>query len=51
MKFFGADMREPALDWFLEHLQAIAQVPASDDDGDRITGLFFASHEINGTNE
>jgi hypothetical protein len=49
--FFGADMRESALEWFLEQMREIAAVPASDVDGDRITGLFFASHEITGMSE
>lgn len=29
----------------------IARIPASDDDGDRIRGLFFAGHEVQGTTE
>lgn len=49
--FYGADMRESALDEFREQVQAIARIPASDADGDRVTGLFFASHEINGMTE
>ena len=49
--FYGADIRETALDWFLEHLQEIARLPASDADGDRVTGLFLASHETNGMSE
>ena len=49
--FYGADIREAALDWFLELLREIARLPASDDDGDRVTGLFLASHESNGMSE
>ncbi|MBR7837394.1 hypothetical protein KDL01_29210 [Actinospica durhamensis] len=49
--FFGADMRESALEWFLEQVREIAAVPASDADGDRITGVFFASHESTGMSE
>ena len=48
--FFGADIRESALDRFLGQVREIAAVPANAD-GDRVTGLFFASHEINGMNE
>ncbi|MFL6112802.1 MAG: hypothetical protein ACJ786_15835 [Catenulispora sp.] len=49
--FFGSDMRESALDGFLEQVRLIAQIPASDADDDRVTGLFFATHEINGMSE
>lgn len=49
--FYGADIRESAVDWFLEGLREIAQLPASDEDNDRVTGLFLASHEINGMSE
>lgn len=48
--FFGADMRESVLDRFLEQIREIAAVPANAD-GDRATGLFFASHEVTGMNE
>lgn len=49
--FYGADIRESALDWFVSQLREIAQVPASDDDGDRIRDLFLTSHELDGTTE
>ncbi|MFJ3205936.1 hypothetical protein [Streptomyces sp. NPDC086989] len=49
--FYGADIRESALDWFMNQLQEIARVPASDDDGDFVRGLFLAGHEVDGTME
>lgn len=49
--FFGADIRESAVDWFLGQLREIAAIPASDDDGDRVTGLFLVSHEVDGMSE
>jgi hypothetical protein len=48
--FYGADIRESELDWFREQVQEIAAVPANAD-GDHITGLFFASHEVTGMSE
>jgi hypothetical protein len=49
--FYGADIRESALDWFTNQITEIARIPASDDDGDRIQGLFLARHEVEGTTE
>ncbi|WP_251096401.1 hypothetical protein [Streptomyces sp. Caat 7-52] len=49
--FYGADIRESALDWFTNQITEIARIPASDGDGDRIRGLFLASHEVDGTTE
>ncbi|MFE2492433.1 hypothetical protein ACFXGR_56805 [Streptomyces mirabilis] len=49
--FYGADIRESALDWFTDQIREIAQIPASDDDGDLVRGLFLASHEADGTTE
>ncbi|MGW7238593.1 hypothetical protein [Streptomyces sp. NPDC054804] len=49
--FFGADMRARSVDWFLDRLRRVARIPASDDDDDRITGLFFVSHEVDGMSE
>ncbi|MFD6308122.1 hypothetical protein ACFWFF_34505 [Streptomyces sp. NPDC060223] len=49
--FYGADIRESALDWFMNQLREIARIPASDDDGDLIRGLFLASHEVDGAAE
>ncbi|MYR55401.1 hypothetical protein GTY54_03780, partial [Streptomyces sp. SID625] len=49
--FYGADIRESALDWFMNQLRKIARIPSSDDDGDLIRGLFLASHEVEGTTE
>ncbi|MFE3431137.1 hypothetical protein [Streptomyces sp. NPDC059171] len=49
--FYGADIRESALDWLMNQIREIARVPASDDDGDLIRGLFLASHEVDGTTE
>lgn len=46
--FYGADIREQAVDWFLDQLCRIAALPASDDDNDRVCGLFLASHEVDG---
>ncbi|TXS81182.1 hypothetical protein EAO69_00460 [Streptomyces sp. me109] len=49
--FFGADMREQAVDCFLEQLRLVAAIPASDDDNDLVIGLFLVSHEITGISE
>ncbi|MER5790811.1 hypothetical protein [Streptomyces sp. NPDC001980] len=49
--FFGADMRAQSVDWFLDRLRRVARIPASDDDDDRIIGLFFVSHEVDGMSE
>lgn len=49
--FFGAEMRAQSTDWLLELLRRVARVPASDDDNDRITGLFLVSHETDGMSE
>ncbi|WP_327696780.1 hypothetical protein [Streptomyces sp. NBC_00459] len=49
--FYGADIRESALDWFTDQIEKIARIPASDDDGDRVRGLFLVSHESDGMAE
>lgn len=49
--FYGADIRESALEWFTGQVREIARIPASDEDGDRVLGLFFVSHEVDGTAE
>jgi hypothetical protein len=49
--FYGGDIRAVALDWFLEQLQAIARIPASDADNDLVRGVFLASHEVDGMSE
>ncbi|MGW4195548.1 hypothetical protein [Streptomyces sp. NPDC005004] len=49
--FFGADIRESALDWFTGQIEEIARIPASDDDGDLVQGLFLVSHEVDGMSE
>lgn len=49
--FYGGDIRHLSVDWFLAQLAAIARIPASDEDNDRVCGLFFASHEQDGLSE
>ncbi|MCY9784612.1 hypothetical protein KIK06_11990 [Nocardiopsis sp. EMB25] len=49
--FYGADVRASALDGLVEQMREIARIPASDDDGDRVTGLFLVSHEVDGMTE
>ncbi|MFI1797448.1 hypothetical protein ACH427_08845 [Streptomyces sp. NPDC020379] len=49
--FYGADIRDSALDWILGQLGESAGLPAFDDDGDRVKGLFLARHEVDGTAE
>ncbi|MFB7182498.1 hypothetical protein ACFCYI_32895 [Streptomyces sp. NPDC056257] len=49
--FYGADIRQSAVDWLVEQIREIARIPASDDDGDRVRGLFLAGHETGGTAE
>lgn len=44
--FYGGDVRESAVDWFMDQLRLMAAIPASDDDGDRVRGLFVASSEV-----
>ncbi|GAA3073828.1 hypothetical protein [Streptosporangium carneum] len=44
-------MRESAIDGFLEQVREIARIPPADADGDRVTGLFFVTHEVNGMTE
>ena len=46
--FYGADIRDGAVDWFLDQLQQLATLPASDADNDRVRGLFLVSHEVEG---
>ncbi|MCQ8773100.1 hypothetical protein [Streptomyces telluris] len=47
--FYGADVRESALDWFTDQITEIAQIP--DTDGYLVRGLFLATHEVTGTME
>lgn len=49
--FYGADIRESAVGELLDQLREITRIPASDSDGDRVSGLFLASHEIHGMSE
>ncbi|MBZ4323587.1 hypothetical protein [Streptomyces huiliensis] len=49
--FYGADIRASALDWFTDQIEEIARIPASDEDGDLVQGLFLVHHEIEGTTE
>ncbi|MFE3037834.1 hypothetical protein ACFXKY_40035 [Streptomyces canus] len=49
--FYGAEMRAQSVGWFLDRLRNVARIPASDEDDDRITGLFFVSHEVDGMSE
>ncbi|PPK70469.1 hypothetical protein V5P93_000650 [Actinokineospora auranticolor] len=49
--FYGGDIRESTVDWFLGQLGEIARIPASDEDNDLVRGLFHARHEVNGTSE
>ncbi|MET8581775.1 hypothetical protein ABZX39_12890 [Streptomyces collinus] len=44
--FYGGDVRESAVDWFMEQLRSMAAIPASDEDGDRVRGFFVASSEV-----
>jgi hypothetical protein len=48
--FYGADIRESGLDWLVRQVRDMARIPANED-GDRVTSLFLASHEIDGTTE
>jgi hypothetical protein len=49
--FYGASIRASALEDVLGHLRAVARIPASDEDGDRVTGLFLVSHETDSPSE
>ncbi|MDX6347391.1 MAG: hypothetical protein QOF84_2181 [Streptomyces sp.] len=49
--FYGGDVRESMVSWFFDQLVAIAELPASDEDEDRVLGLFMATHEMTGLSE
>jgi hypothetical protein len=49
--FYGASIRATAVDDVPAHLRAVARVPPSDEDGDRVTGLFLVGHEEDGVSE
>ncbi|MFF4649193.1 hypothetical protein [Streptomyces sp. NPDC001380] len=49
--FFGAQMRAGSLDRFRGQLGRVARIPASDEDGDLVTGLFLVSHDVEGMGE
>ncbi|RPE27899.1 hypothetical protein [Kitasatospora cineracea] len=49
--FFGACMREQYVGWLLDQLRLVARLPASDEDNDRVIGLFLARHEVEGQSE
>ncbi|MFI0720771.1 hypothetical protein [Streptomyces sp. NPDC021224] len=49
--FYGADIRESALEWLAQQVTEIARIPASDDDGDLVRGLLLSRHEVQGTTE
>ncbi|MGW0993356.1 hypothetical protein ACWD5V_08615 [Streptomyces sp. NPDC002523] len=49
--FFGADMRAQDVGAVLDQLRVLARVPAFDEDGDRVVGLFVVSHEVDGRQE
>jgi hypothetical protein len=49
--FYGADIRAGEAPWLLEQLRRIARIPATDADGDLVTGLFLATHEVDGMSE
>ncbi|MFE5209869.1 hypothetical protein [Streptomyces sp. NPDC056600] len=49
--FYGASIRASALEDVLEQLRTVARIPASDEDGDRVTGWFLVSHETDGPAE
>lgn len=46
--FYGGGLRESGHDWFLDQLNRIAQLPGTQIDDDRITGLFLVTHEGTG---
>jgi hypothetical protein len=51
--FYAASIREQSLDWFMDQLRELAEIPLSayQDDADRICGYFLVSHEVNGMSE
>ncbi|MGH3389800.1 MAG: hypothetical protein ACRDOO_13090 [Actinomadura sp.] len=49
--FYGADIQAQNLNWLLAQLRDIARIPPSDEDNDRVQGLFLASHEVDGMSE
>ncbi|MGI5249632.1 hypothetical protein [Actinacidiphila glaucinigra] len=44
--FYGGDVRVSAVDWFMDQLRAMAAIPASDEDGGGVRGLFVVSSEV-----
>jgi hypothetical protein len=49
--FYGGDLQEADVPWLFDQLVAIAALPASDEDEDRVQGLFMATHEMTGLAE
>jgi hypothetical protein len=48
--FFAGILPVHYLDWLRAQLEAIAAIPA-DEDGDRVHGLFFVHHDLDGPAE
>ncbi|MEV4172050.1 hypothetical protein [Nonomuraea sp. NPDC049709] len=48
---YARAVRASALDDLLDLVRRIAALPAADDDGDRVCGLFLAFHEGDGQSE
>lgn len=43
--FYGGDIRSAEIEWFGKQVRAMAALPASDEDGDRVAGVFLVSAE------
>lgn len=49
--FYGANIRTRHLDWFLDQLRRIAALAGSDEDDERVRGLFIVSREDEGMSQ
>lgn len=43
--FYGGEVRTSELEWFDHQLRTVAALPATDDDGDRVSGVFVVTVE------
>ncbi|WP_431930697.1 hypothetical protein [Nonomuraea jabiensis] len=48
---YARAVRESEADEVLARIRRIAALPPADEDGDRVSGLFFAFHEVKGQQE
>jgi hypothetical protein len=49
--FYYGTVHEQAVEWLLDQVRNVASLPPPIDVEDRVRGLFFAHHELNGMQE